>query len=221
MELPTGMTSRPPAAPRPPGQDSVPPSRPPLVRSADGSSLCSVPDIVLASNVRLGDAQSMNEILRRHWSGVVNYVSRFAEHWDAAQDLAQDTFLQLWRGDVTWRETGSLRAFLYGVARNLARNQGRRWRQVRGLSLLAVERAPESVARTPAEELDTRELYRAVAEAIRALPPRRQEVFILARVHGLSHTEIGQALGVSTQTVANHMSSALAELRRRLREVLR
>lgn len=70
----------------------------------------------------------MNELLRKYWPGVVEYVARYAEHYDAAEDIAQELFLRLWQKNLTWKQEGSLRSFLYGVAHNLARNQGRRWR---------------------------------------------------------------------------------------------
>ena len=174
-------------------------------------------DPELMAQVRLGDAESMNEVLRRYWNGVVGYAARFVEHPDAAYDLAQETFLRLWDGDLVWRETGTLRGFLYGVARNLARNESRRWREVRALALVPNE---PSGSPTPGEELEEHELRRLVSEAVAALPPRRQEIFTLARIHRFSHAEIAQTLGISLQTVSNQMSAALTELRSRLREVL-
>ena len=180
----------------------------------------SLTDLELASSARLGNADAMNEILRRHWSGVVSYLGRFVEDRDSALDVAQDTFLAFWRGDVTWKERGSIRGFLYGVARNLAHNDGRRWREVRGLSLVQFDQGMGRPVETPMEALEGKEIRRRVAAAVAELPPRRQETFILARVHGLSHTEIAQALGVSTQTVANQISAALTELRARLSDLL-
>ena len=56
--------------------------------------------------------------------------------------------------------------------------------------------------------------------AIAALSDRRREVFILSRFHGLSHGEIAETLQTSPQTVANQVSSALAELRLALSHLL-
>ena len=56
----------------------------------------------------------------------------------------------------------------------------------------------------------------AVERAIAALPPRRREIFILVRVHGLSYGEVAEILQISPQTVANQMSAALTTLRRLL-----
>lgn len=57
-------------------------------------------------------------------------------------------------------------------------------------------------------------------EALAALPRRRREVFELVRFHGLSHAEVAEVLEISTQTVANHVSRALSELRANLDDVL-
>lgn len=163
----------------------------------------------------------MNELLGRYWPGVVAYAARFTESRDGAEDVAQDVFLRLWQGTIEWKKAGSLRSFLYGVARNTARNRGRRWREVRVESFestdipLEAHRSP-----TPTEALEERELELLFLDAVAALPPRRQEIFNLARVHGLSHREIAETMEISPQTVANQMSAALAELRRALGPLL-
>lgn len=162
----------------------------------------------------------MNELLRKYWPGVVEYVARYVEHHDAAEDIAQELFLRLWQKNLTWKQEGSLRSFLYGVARNLARNQGRRWREVRTASLEMLDARLDETVRCPSETVVERELEARCELAISGLPARRQEIFILAREHGLSHREIAEVMDISPQTVANQMSAALAHLRTALRPVL-
>lgn len=167
----------------------------------------------------------MNELLGKYWSGVVGYVARFTESRDTAKDVAQEVFLRLWQQNLVWKGTGSLRSFLYGVARNLAWNQGRRWREVRVASFESIV-IPLEAHHTPTpvelleEELAEEKVQSLFRDAVAALPPRRQEIFTLARVHGLSHQEIAEAMDISPQTVANQMSRALAELRRALGPLL-
>lgn len=162
----------------------------------------------------------MNELLRRDWAGVVAYVGRYTANGDEAKDIAQDTFLSLWYGRVSWKGTGSLRSFLYGVARNLARNRGRSWHQTRVISLESIQpetaRPTTSTAPHPDEVVEEGELLDRLERAVAGLPPRRQEVFTLIRLHGLSYEEAASVLGIATQTVANHLSAALRDLRRRL-----
>jgi RNA polymerase sigma-70 factor (ECF subfamily) len=66
---------------------------------------------------------------------------------------------------------------------------------------------------SPSDEAFTAEIQRAAAVAVSGLPPKRQEVFRLVREEGLTHKEVAAVMGISTQTVANQMSKALAELR--------
>jgi RNA polymerase sigma-70 factor, ECF subfamily len=68
--------------------------------------------------------------------------------------------------------------------------------------------------------VEENELLRYFERAVSHLPPRRQEIFVLARAHGLSHQEIAEVMKISPQTVANQMSAALADLRQALGPLL-
>jgi RNA polymerase sigma-70 factor (ECF subfamily) len=57
----------------------------------------------------------------------------------------------------------------------------------------------------------------AFLEAVSSLPPRRREAFSLVALRGLSHKEASEVLDISEQTVANHVSAALREVRDALR----
>jgi RNA polymerase sigma factor (sigma-70 family) len=178
-------------------------------------------DADLARRIETGAAAAMDEVLARHYAELVDYVERFTLDPDEAEDVAQEAFLALWERRVAWKRTGSLRAFLYGVARNIARNRGRHW-QLRALPLDAgVTTGAASRAPGPDEVAAASELAGHLQNAVCALSARRQEIFSLARFHGLSHDEIAAVLGISRQTVANEMSASLADLRQRLYPLLR
>ena len=193
------------------------PSRQPLHVGSAGLT-----ESELGVRIRAGDAEAMNEALRRYWSGVVEYVMRHTDDRDEAKDVAQDAFLYLWQGRVVGRRVGSLKALLYGVARNLARNRGRSWQHARVISLERVDaNLKGSSDRSPDDVVAEAELLARLERAVAALSPRRQEIFTLVRMHGLSYEESAHVLGISAQTVANQMSSALAELRARVGPLLR
>jgi RNA polymerase sigma-70 factor (ECF subfamily) len=184
-------------------------------RSTDAPA---VTDVELYNRVLAGEPEAMNELLRRYWGGVVEYGSRFSPSRDSAEDIAQEAFILVWRGKACWSARGSMKSFLYGVARRLARNRARRWREVSVGD--GVETAAFVSPWTPAAHFDEAELRRRFIESVARLPAKRQEVFNLARVHGLSYREIAEIMEISPQTVANQMSAALAFLRRELRDVL-
>jgi RNA polymerase sigma-70 factor (ECF subfamily) len=72
-------------------------------------------------------------------------------------------------------------------------------------------------ATTPLELAERAELREVLTKAVDALPPRRREVFVLARFHGRSYRDIADIMDISPQTVANQVSAAVRDLRRRLR----
>jgi RNA polymerase sigma-70 factor (ECF subfamily) len=73
---------------------------------------------------------------------------------------------------------------------------------------------------SPEEQMITTELEDKIRKAIDKLPPKRREIFILSRYHGLKYDSIAQQMGISSKTVENQMVKALKFLRGELREYL-
>ena len=120
---------------------------------------------------------------------------------EAAEDLAQETYLKLVRGDGA-AHARHPRALLMRVASNLATDQRRRaWR--------------ESDARTEGADTDavsippSQEPALLLKQIVLALPPKLRDVFILSHVEGLTHREIARLRGLSVKTVEWRMRKAL------------
>lgn len=176
-----------------------------------------VPDRSLMEGIRDGSRSSLRILMQRYWGPLVSYASSVLESRDDAEDVVQETFVQIWRRRAAWAGSGAVRAYLYRIMLNIAfnvrRNQkARRGREERGGSELLAAGSK----RSPEKDFEAGSLRDEVQAAIAALPRRRREVFVLSRFHGLTHQEIAEALGISLQTVANHMSVALADLRKAL-----
>lgn len=175
-------------------------------------------DAELMHRLRGGDGTALDEALRRYWSPVVAYLLRICDAPDVAEDVAQRTFLRLWERRSSWRQSGSLRGLLYRVARNIAVSE---YRSERARERAEAVNASYAVAPpTPLALHESEELRHALDRAIEALPTRRREVFILRCIHELSYREIAEIMGISTQTVANQLSAALATLRDTLSPLL-
>src|SRR5690606_27538996 len=106
------------------------------------------------------------------------------------------------------------------IARNLALNRTRDQKAREGRDKQGGELFFSRPPQTPSDYLEANSIRADVEQAIATLPPRRREVFILSRFHGLTHQEIADALGTSKQTVANQLTTGLAELRIALAERL-
>jgi len=177
-------------------------------------------DDSLMHRIQSGDHNALDEALSMYWGPLVRYASGFLGSSDAAEDAAQEAFVRLWKHRHEWSPTESLRAYLYRILRNHLLNERRaqrvraRWRDK---VLCRKPRGPF----TPLELAEHGELNTAVCAALDKLPPRRREIFTLARHHGLSYREIAETLDVSPQTVANQVSAALTTLREQLAPFLR
>ncbi|MGD8277294.1 MAG: RNA polymerase sigma-70 factor [Gemmatimonadota bacterium] len=174
-------------------------------------------DSDLLEGIRAGDPATLSSLQTAYWAPLVRFARGIVEGRADPQDVVQEAFIRLWTHRERWDARGSVRSLLYTVTRNAALDQLRRHgRQERAAGRMEPPTAP----RAPAEDAAAEELRRAAAAAVEALPPKRREVFRLARVEGLSYPEIAEVMGLAQQTVANHMSLALADLRLALRAFL-
>jgi RNA polymerase sigma-70 factor (ECF subfamily) len=169
-------------------------------------------DLSLMRRLKAGDEQAMATLLAEHWTPVVRYAFGLLGSWDKAEDVAQDAFVRLWARRKGW-SSGSAGALIYRMARNAALDVLKSPRHA------GPREDPDMLAsaNTPERDVELSELELAVAQAIGDLPPRRREIFKLVRESGFSYLEIAEIMEISTQTVANHMSLALTDLRVRLR----
>jgi len=167
--------------------------------------------------IRAGDERELATLLAEAWAPLVRYLHGLAGDAAVAEDAAQEAFVRLWERRERW-EAGTARGLVFRIGRNLVRDEQRRV-EVRRRRATDV-RVHGSRPRTPAEELHAAETEERVRRALEALPERRREVFELVRFHGLSYGEAADALQISEQTVANQVSRALQELKRRLADPL-
>ena len=172
-------------------------------------------DLTLMRRLQAGDEKAMGALLSEHWTPVVSYAFGLLGSWDKAEDVAQDAFVRLWARRKKWSK-GSPSALVHRIARNAALDVLKSPRHA------AQREDPDMLAGegTPDQDVELSELEQAVAKAIRELPPRRKEIFKLVREGGFKYEEIAEIMGISRQTVANHMTLALSDLRVMLRPFL-
>ncbi len=169
--------------------------------------------------VRAGDPAVLRALMRRHTPTLERFAARMLGDEGDPQDVVQEAFIRLWTRRERWNPGGSLAALLFTLTRNAAVDELRRCRYRPRRSPLT-EASAASPGPSPFDDTWSGDLCRRAQDAVCALPPRRQEVFRLVREGGLTYSEVARFLELSPQTVANHMSLALADLRKALGPVL-
>ena len=129
---------------------------------------------------------------------------------DEAQDVVQDAFLNLHRSLAGGAAHENIRAWLFSVAHNQARNRQKSYHRRFGAPLEdgALELLDES---TPEHAVLKKEKFRRLASAIRALTEVERECLLL-RAEGLGYREIGEVVEMSTSTVADTVDRAVKKL---------
>ena len=192
----------------------VPLSRRPGARA--GASMDTSEELI--ARARLGDEEAFRLIFERYTRPVISFIFYMVGRRELAEELAQETFLRAYRNIGSLRATDQLSSWLFGIAKNVARE-----------SLRARAREPRSVelddpcvaglcdrGASPAGRLLDKELGEAVREALAALDEDKRLVFALKVYQQRSYEEISAITGFSLPKVRNDLYRARAEMRRRL-----
>ena len=134
-----------------------------------------------------------------------------------AHDAAQDAFLKCWRTKHTLGEVRNLRAWIFRVGLNTAKDlQRNAWRR-KAKPLGGTEPATTNPVADPAEALVQKESVDRLREALKELRPEEKAVFLLRQNGDLTYEEIADARRLPVGTVKTQMRSALQKLRRVLK----
>ena len=167
-------------------------------------------DEVLVGRVKHGDMEALGELYRRYGLMVKGALFRFANGISEAEaeELSQDVFLELLESAAQYKDQGRFRAWLYGVAVNLAR----RWRRRHGLTMflfrpLDTTRSAvlEGAGNSPEQMVVVRE---SVSRALAGLPQGLRDVLVLYEVEGFGGEEIADILDIKIGAVWTRLHRA-------------
>jgi len=168
-----------------------------------------MPDSLLAQ-ARAGDRDAFARLVRAHQGSVFSIGLRMLNRRDAAEDLAQDVFLQLYRKLDSIESLEHLGYWLRRVAANLAIDWLRRlpYSATRPLD----EGAEVAAQEAEQDPLMSRELLRLLGE----LPPHPRAVMLLRYQEDRDVAEIADMLDMPVNTVKSHIKRSLTALRGRM-----
>lgn len=170
----------------------------------------------LIARARRGDEEAFRLIFERYTRPVMRFIFYMVNERALAEDLAQETFVRAYKNFSTLRDEAALSTWLFGIARNVAREALRANRQesqrVEFDHLLAVRDEKPS----PAGQLLDKELRDVVRHALSKLDEDQRLTFTLKVYEQRSYDEIAQITGFSIPKIRNDLYRARAEMRRRL-----
>jgi RNA polymerase sigma-70 factor, ECF subfamily len=168
----------------------------------------------LISLVQARDAQAFAALYDRHSRAAYSLAYRMMGERQAAEDLAQDSFLKVWRASESYRvERGSVRTWLLSIVHNRGIDQIRSMASRRRTQERVEVSAPRSQPSEAFAESWRNSQREQIREALKTLPPEQLKILELAYFSGYTHVEIAELLGLPLGTVKGRMRLGLKKVR--------
>jgi RNA polymerase sigma-70 factor (ECF subfamily) len=156
----------------------------------------------LWERLRRGDTEAFGNFYRQHATRLQVFLRHYLGDAKAAEDVAQEAFLQLWRHPNGFNPArATLRAYLFGIA---ARRAADWWRHRAREERAAA--SPQAASRTEAATL--------MEDALARLEPEPRSLLWLREVEGYSCAELAAMLEIPLGTVKSRLFAAREQLRR-------
>ena len=159
-----------------------------------------------------GDEAAFCELYATYKSRLIYFAMRFLKSREYAEDIFQDAFAVIWQSRRFINPDASFSSYLYTIVRNRILNQLRDSANEEQLKESILSHALDYTDNTKGDIL-ANDLKSLVSRALEQLTPRQREVFNMSREAQLSHKEIAESLGISVNTVQEHISSSLKIVR--------
>lgn len=197
---------------------------------AENAPLSSCSDENLLARFRSGQRGAFDQLVHRYEAELYNYLCRYLGDATLAEDVFQNTFLQVYLKSDLFTAGRPVRPWLYTVATNQAIDALRRIRRHPAVSLHAAPPVEidgevhsllemlETAGPAPLDTLQAEEARRVVRAGVGALPDFLRQVVILAYYQGLKYRDIAEIMNIPVGTVKSRLHTALIRLQETWRE---
>lgn len=174
----------------------------------------------LIARLKKGDILAYDQIYHCYSHKLYSFVFRILKDEADSEDIVQEVFIKIWELREKLDDYKSLNSFIFTLAYNnsisLIRKKINTSKYREHLRNASIIQFPDNFL----SEIEFNELNRHVEKLIENLPARQKRVYLFHREQGLTYPEIAEEMGISRNTVENHMVKALKYLRQNLKDFL-
>ena len=182
-----------------------------------------ISDEILIKKFQEGDVGAYNQLVNRFKDRLLNFIYRFVNDLDLAEDLVQDTLLKLYTHKDSYQEIAKFSTWLYTIAANLARTELRKKKRRKTFSVTELSREDREfiIASSdvdPSEDLFSQNFEKSVQQALAELPDDFKTIIILRDIQELSYDEISKIVDVPLGTVKSRINRGRVKLQQLLKK---
>jgi RNA polymerase sigma-70 factor (ECF subfamily) len=184
-------------------------------------------DAEVMLRVKAGDESAFDYLVQKYRRPLVSFMYRMARNTAAAEDLAQEVFLRVYRSRQTYEASAKFTTWLYRIATNLAVNHARDTRHERPEVTVSLDEPDEDTGTTldvadskvtAEESLVRRERMLAIRAKVEALPERQKLAVIMHKYQQMDYKQIADVLKLSESATKSLLFRAYETLREQLKE---
>ena len=184
-------------------------------------------DAEVMLRVKAGDESAFDYLVQKYRRPLVSFMYRMARNTAAAEDLAQEVFLRVYRSRQTYEASAKFTTWLYRIATNLAVNHARDTRHERPEVTVSLDEPDEETGTTldvadgtvtVEEALVRRERMLAIRSKVEALPERQKLAVIMHKYQQMDYKQIADVLKLSESATKSLLFRAYETLREQLKE---
>lgn len=185
----------------------------------------------LFERYRRGDAEALRTLIERHHEDLLRFLTRLVGDRSAAEDVFQETFLQIHLSAESFDASRRFRPWLFTIAANKGRDYLRKRGRQQSMEVSApvggdgerpsIVDLMELDFPSPDAAMDERERDSLVQRALSGLSPTMREILLLAYFQRLSYAQMAEDLQIPLGTVKSRLHAAVAAFAKRWHEVTR
>lgn len=172
-------------------------------------------DPALLRQIAEGDEKALAALIRLYWKQIYAQALYWLKSAEEAEELTQDVFLKTWHARDQIVQLDNFDNWLFITARNTIISAVRK--KLNRPAFLQEQEREENALR-PDRVTENRQHYQLLLTGISLLPEKRQLVFRMSRLEGLTHEQIATRLGMHKDTVAQYIAKAVTFLKSYLQE---
>ena len=184
-------------------------------------------DEALMQELAQGAHLAFEELLTRYETPVITFCYAFLRNREAAEDIAQETFMRVFRNAKRYQPVAKFTTWLYKIAANLCINELKKGKLRSTLSLdepagpdpdgsRIVERIAADTT-SPLTALEQAEAQALISKAIEHLPPDQRTTLVMVEYHQMQYQDIAEILEVSVSAIKMRVKRARETLRETLK----
>jgi RNA polymerase sigma-70 factor, ECF subfamily len=186
-------------------------------------------DAEVMLRVKAGDEAAFDFLVQKYRRPMVNFMYRMAHNAAAAEDLAQEVFLRVYRSRASYQASAKFTTWLYRIATNLAVNHARDTRRERPDQMLSLDEPDQETGTTMdiadgsptvEETIVRRERLQAIRQKVQELPERQRLAVIMHKYQQMDYKQIGEVLKLSESATKSLLFRAYETLREQLKEFI-